>query len=139
MATTGSGPPIAPVLHRSLLTGLLMLSGIMIVFKSGVLGPRPADVNETLGYALAALSVALVAVALLVLKPRVPVRQPRQPVEQYWSSAMSTVLPLWLVMEAAGLIAIIGYFLGGQAIAAVAIAVSIGAFIWYGPRAFAEA
>jgi hypothetical protein len=139
MAKPRSGPPIAPVLHRSLLTGLLMLTGIMIVFTSGALGRRPVDGNQTLGYALSALSVALVAGALLVLKPRVPVRHPRQPVEEYWSSVMSTILPLWLVMEAAGLLAIIGYFMGGQAIAAVAIGVSIGAFIWYGPNAFAEA
>jgi small-conductance mechanosensitive channel len=91
-----------------------------------------------LGYGFSALSFVLVAVALLLLKPRVPARESRQPVEEYWSSVTSTILPMWFVMEAAGLIAIVGYFLTGQSVAAVAIAISIGAFIWYGPKAFVQ-
>jgi hypothetical protein len=78
-------------------------------------------------------------VALLVLKPRVPVRRTSQPVEAYWSSVTGTILPMWFVMEGAGLLAIVGYLLGGETVAAIAIAVSIGTFIWYGPKAFAKA
>jgi hypothetical protein len=123
------------VLHRSLLTGQLILTGVMIVLRSGDTGTQSED-NQMLGYGLSALSLVLVAVALLLLKPRVPVRAGRQPVEEYWTSAASAILPMWFVMEGAGLIAIVGYFLTGQTVAAVAIAISIGAFIWYGPKAF---
>ena len=35
MSTTRTGPPIAPVLHRSLLTSLLLVTGVMIVVRSG--------------------------------------------------------------------------------------------------------
>jgi hypothetical protein len=120
-----------------------MLTGVMIVLRSGDLGPRFPDINQVLGYLLSALSfvlvaVALVAVALLLLKPRVPARGPRQSLEEYWSSATRTILPMWFVMEAAGMIAIVGYYLTGQALAAVAIGISVGAFIWYGPKAFAD-
>ena len=138
MATTRPGPPIAPVLHRSLLTGLLILTGVMVVLRSGETGAESSADNQMLGYGFSALSFVLVAVALLLLKPRVPARESRQPVEEYWSSVSSTILPMWFVMEGAGLIAIVGYFLTGQSVAAVAIAISIGAFIWYGPKAFVQ-
>jgi hypothetical protein len=121
---------MAPVLHRSLVTGLLMLTGVMIVLRSGDMGPRSSGTNQMLGYLLSALSIVLVAVALLLLKPRVPARAPQQTVEEYWSSAMSRVLPMWFVMEAAGMIAIVNYFLTAQTVAAIAIGISIAAFIW---------
>jgi hypothetical protein len=131
-----TGPPIAPVLHRSLLTGLLLLTGVMVVLRSGDTGAESFDDNEVLGYSFAALSFVLVAVALLFLKPRVRAREPKQPVEEYWSSVTPTILPLWFVMEGAGMIAIVGYFLTGLIATAAAIGISIAVFIWYGPRAF---
>jgi hypothetical protein len=138
MATTRPGPPIAPVLHRSLLTGLLILTVVMVVLRSGDTGEQSTDDNQMLGYLLSALSFVLVAVALLLLKPRVPVREPRQPVEEYWPSVMSTILPMWFVIEAAGMLAIVSYFLTGETVAAAAIGITIGAFIWCGPRAFVQ-
>jgi hypothetical protein len=137
---TRAGFPIAPVLHRSLLTSLLLVTGVLVVLRSGDTGAAPLDGgNQILGYMLSALSFVLVAVAVLFLKPRVPIRQERQPVEEYWSSVTKTILPMWFTMEAAGTIAVVGYFLTGVTVAAVAIAVSIGLFIWYGPKAFAQA
>jgi hypothetical protein len=115
-----------------------MLTGVMVVLRSADMGARLSDDTQMLGYGFSALSFALVAVALLVLKPRVPARALRQPVEEYWSSASGTILPMWFVMEAAGLIAIVGYFLTGHAVAAVAIGISIAVFIWYGPKAFVD-
>ncbi len=128
-----------PVLHRSLLTGQLILTGVMVVLRSGDTGAQSSADNQMLGYGFSALSLVLVAVALLLLKPRVPPREARQPIEEYWSSVTSTILPMWFVMEGAGLIAIVGYFLTGQTVAAAAIAISIAAFIWYGPKAFEHA
>jgi hypothetical protein len=126
------------VLHRSLLTGQLILTGVMVVLRTGDASARLSSDNQMLGYGLSALSLVLVAVAVLLLKPRVPVRKPRQPVEEYWASVTGTILPMWFVMEGAGLLAIVGYFLTGQTVAAAAIAISIGAFIWYGPKAFVQ-
>lgn len=138
--TTRTGIPIAPVLHRSLLTSLLLVTGVLVVLRSSDTGASPlGGGNHMLGYVLSALSLVLVAVAVLFMKPRVPIRQERQPVEEYWSSATKAILPMWFIMEAAGTIAVVGYFLTGVTVAAVAIAVSIGLFIWYGPKAFAQA
>ena len=139
MAKTRTGPPIAPVLHRSLLTSLLLVTGVLVVLRSGDTGASPLGANHLLGYLLSALSFTLVGVAVLFLKPRVPVRRERQPEEEYWSSVTGTILPMWFMMEAAGVIAVVGYFLTGMTVAAVAIAVSIGLFIWYGPKAFLQA
>ena len=139
MGMNQTNPPVAPILHRSLLTGLLMLSVVMVVFKSAGMGPQFAGDGGMLAYTLSALSFVLVGVAVLLLKPRVPGRGPRQSVEEYWPSVTGKVLPVWFVMEAAGMSAIVGYFLTGHTITAVAIGVSIGAFIWCGPNAFAKA
>jgi len=136
---TRTGPPIAPVLHRSLLTSLLLITGVMVVLRSGDSGASGTSGNQMLGYAFSALSFVLVAVALLYLKPRVPARRERQPVEEYWSSVTGTILPMWFVMEAASVLAVVGYFLTGLTVTAVAIAVSIDLFIWYGPKAFVQA
>lgn len=115
-----------------------MLTGVMVVIRSNDMGPRSADVNQALGYSLAALSFVLVAVAVLLLKPRVPAREARQSVEDYWASVTRTILPMWFVMEAAGMIAVVGYFLTGHTVTAAAIGISIAVFIWYGPKAFVE-
>ena len=64
MATTRSGPPVAPVLHRSLITGLLMLTGVMVILRSGDTGVQPDENNRMLGYGLSSLSLALVPFAL---------------------------------------------------------------------------
>jgi hypothetical protein len=130
---------MAPVLHRSLLTGLLMVTGVMVVLRSGDSGAQSGADNQTIGYLLSGASFVLVAVALLWLKPRVPVREARQPVDEYWSSVTNTILPMWFVMEGAGMAAVVGYFLSGMTVAAVAIAMSIGVFIWYGPKTFVQA
>jgi len=111
----------------------------MVVLRSGDSGASGTSGNQMLGYAFSALSFVLVAVALLYLKPRVPARRERQPVEEYWSSVTGTILPMWFVMEAASVLAVVGYFLTGLTVTAVAIAVSIGLFIWYGPKAFVQA
>ena len=134
MPTTRSGPPVAPVLHRSLVTGLLLLTGVMVVLRSGDMDP--SSDNQMLGYLLSAASFLMLAMAVLFLKPRVPARKPHQLVEEYWSSATPTILPMWFVMEGAGMAAIVGYFLTGETVAALAIGISIAAFIWYGPKAF---
>jgi small-conductance mechanosensitive channel len=110
----------------------------MVVLRSGDTGASASSSNQMLGYGFSALSFVLVAFALLFLKPRVPARRERQPVEEYWSSVSGTILPVWFVMEAASVIAVVGYFLTGLTVTAVAIAVSIGLFIWYGPKAFAQ-
>src|SRR5690554_759688 len=67
MPKTRSGPPIVPVIHRSLVTGLLMLTGVMVLLKPGGL-EASADIRLA-GDLLSALSFVLLAVALLFLKP----------------------------------------------------------------------
>jgi len=136
MPRTRAGPPIAPVIHRSLVTGLLMLTGVMVVFKSS--GMAAVVYSQSAGNVLTAVSFVILAVALLFLKPRVPLRARHETVEDYWSAAAPRVLPMWFVMEGAGLCAIAAYYLTSGTIAALAIGISIGAFIWYGPRAFVD-
>ena len=61
--TTRAGPPIPPVLHRSLLTGQLILTGVMVVLRSGDTGVQLSDDNQMLGYGLSAACRLLVPAA----------------------------------------------------------------------------
>jgi hypothetical protein len=82
----------------------------------------------------------LLAIALLVFKPRVPERGPRQSVDEYWSAPDVTakVFLVWFLMEGAGAISAVGYFLTGQPVAAAVMALAIVAFWLCGPSIFAK-
>ena len=133
----------APLLHRFLLIGLVMLAAVFVFLRSRGMALLPPEDNVTrvIGYTLSALPFVLIAVALLLLKPRVPARGPRQSIEEYWSdmNVNAKVFPVWFIMEGAGMTANIGYFLTGEPVAAVAMGLAIVAFAWCGPNAFAKA
>lgn len=132
-----------PLLHRFLGIGLVTVSASLTVVKYLGLAPtlRHDDVTSVIAYAFSGLAVVLAAVALVVFKPRVPERSPGQSVEEYWSTAEvgSKVLPVWFLLEGAGTIAAVGYFLSSEPMAAVATGVVIVVFWWCGPNVFAKA
>ena len=82
----------------------------------------------------------LAAVALVVFKPRVPERPTTQPVAEYWTTPQvgMKVLPVWFLLEGAGTLAVVAYFLTGEPVAAVAAGTLIAAFWWCGPNVFAK-
>jgi hypothetical protein len=130
------------MLHRFLGIGLITVAATLFLLRyldiaSGLGATR---VTLVLAYALSGVAVALAAVALVVFKPRVPERSSAQSVEEYWSTPEvgSKVLPVWFLLEGAGTLAAVGYFLTSEPVAAVAAGVLIGAFWWCGPSVFAK-
>lgn len=135
-------PATGPMLHRFLGIGLMSLAAALLLLKYfGIAqGLRADSVTRLIAYALSGIAVVLAAVALVVFKPRVPERSAAQSVEEYWSTPdiASKVLPVWFLLEGAGTLAAVGYFLTSEPVAAVAAGVLIVAFWWCGPNVFAK-
>jgi hypothetical protein len=135
-------PATVPMLHRFLGIGLLTVAAALLLLKYFGIAPglRADSVTRLIAYSLSGIAVVLAAVALVVFKPRVPERSAAQSVEEYWSTPEvgSKVLPVWFLLEGAGTIAAVGYFLSSEPVAAVAMGVLIAAFWWCGPNVFAK-
>ena len=137
-----AAPATAPLLHRSLGIGLVMMAGVMSVLRYRGLAPTlPPESITSIAYTLSALCVVLVAVALLVIKPRVPDRRPQQSIEEYWSTpgVGAKAFLVWFLMDGAGMIGAVGYLLTGETVAFAAMGVAIVAFWLCGPNMFAKA
>lgn len=89
-------------------------------------------------YALSGVSFLMSAAALLFLKPLVPDRKTGQTPAAYWADAAVApkALLFWFVLEGAGVLASVAYFLGGVLVAAAVLTIAIVAFWLNGPRAF---
>jgi hypothetical protein len=126
-----------PLLHRFLLTGLVVLTGVLALLRWQGIAPLPPGDSEVIGYTFAALSIVLVLISLLLFKPRIPGRKPQQSIEQYWSAPEVTqsVLVMWFLMEGAGLLAAIGFFLSGEPAPIASLAIALVVFWLNGPNA----
>src|SRR5688572_28089632 len=123
-----TAPATAPLLHRCLGIGLVMMAAVMSFLRYRGLAPAlPPDSIRLIAYALSGFSVVLVAVALVVIKPRVPDRRPQQSVEDYWSTPEvdGKAFLVWFLMEGAGMMAAVGYLLTGQPVSVVAMGLAI--------------
>ena len=107
----------------------------------GIVPTLSPDSITPAAYMLSGFCGMLVAVALFILKPRVPGRRPQQSVEAYWSAPEvgAKVFLVWFVMDSAGMMAAVGYFLTGELVSAVAMGLAIVAFWLCGPHVFAKA
>ena len=132
-----------PLLHRFLGIGLVMVATVFVAL--GFVGIAPLLPREgaspVIAYAMSGVAVVLGVVALLFLKPRVPDRKPGQSVEQYWSApeAGARVLPVWFLLEGAGMTSAIGYLLTGEPVALIVAVLAITAFWLCGPNTFDRA
>jgi hypothetical protein len=137
-----AAPATAPLLHRSLGIGLVMMAAVMSFLRYRGLAPTlPPDGIKSIAYALSALSVVLVAVALLVIKPHVPERLVHQSIEEFWSTPKvgAKAFLVWFLLDGAGMMAAVGYLLTGQPVTVVAMGLAIVAFWLCGPNVFAKA
>jgi hypothetical protein len=139
-----AGDPQAttPLLHRFLGIGLVILAALFFALRTLGLAPELGhdSVTRVMAYTLSGCGAGLAAVALLVFKPRVPDRSSGQSVEQYWSTpeVSTKVVPVWFLLEGAGTLAAVGYFLTGEPVSAGATGVLIVAFWLCGPNVFAK-
>ena len=143
MSTAGTGPPPQPgpaLLHRFLGIGLVMLAAAMVIVRHA--GGIEAAPEDTLlpAYITSGVSFLMCAAALMFLKPLVPRRGAGKPIAAYWAdpSVAPKALRVWFILEGAGVMASVSYFLGGGMIAAALIVLSVAVYWLNGPRVFAE-
>jgi len=129
------------MLHRFLGIGLVTLTALALVGKFFGVVPLlpPDDVTAKIAYVMSALSAGVIGYALLVLKPRAQVRTATQSVDQFWKTPanVTLVLPVWFLLEGAGVVAVVAYGTTGNPVAAAAMAVGVIAFWMSGPAKFA--
>ena len=120
---------------------MVVASALASLRYRGIAPTLSPDSITPAAYMLSGFCGMLVAVALFILKPRVPDRRPQQSVEAYWSAPEvgAKVFVVWFVMDSAGMMAAVGYFLTGELVSAVAMGLAIVAFWLCGPNVFAKA
>ncbi len=128
-------------LHLFLGIGLVTVSLAFFVLRYLGFQLMHDTVPPIVAYVLSGLSVVLTALALVIFKPRVPDRSPGQSVDEYWSTpeVVARIMTVWFLLEGAGTIAAVGYFLTGEPVSAIATGAAIVAFWLCGPNVFAKA
>ena len=110
------------ILHAALAIGLSVVGGTFVFVLRG-LGPSLTN-TPVIGYATAGLGLANLAVVVGFFRPRIPQRRTDQAPDDYWATneARAAAIVIWAMVEGAGLIALVGYFLTGSVVpAAVAV------------------
>lgn len=136
-----SADDAAPVPADGLYWRLGVMVGFAVVFCVvttivGIAPILPPDAFATqLAYGCAAI-VAVAVVAGLVLQARIPRRSAGQPTEEYWLMlpVASAATLTWFVLEAAVMLAAVGYFLTTDALTMYGLGAAIAAFLWANPR-----
>lgn len=138
---TGTRPPQTSqgnpaLLHKLLGIGLAIMAVAMIIARHSA-GDSP-DGSNLPAYAIAGVSAVMLGAALMFLKPLVPRRRAGQTVAAYWTdrAVVPKALLVWFILEGAGVLASISYFLGGGPYALVAIAAAVVAYWINGPAVF---
>jgi hypothetical protein len=140
MATIGTPTPpnqaTPALLHKFLGIGLVIMAAAMVIARRSV-GDSPQGSNLP-AYAIAGVSAVMVGAALMFLKPLVPRRRAGQTIAAYWTdrAVIPKALLVWFILDGAGVLASISYFLGGGASALVAIAAAVAAYWMNGPGVF---
>ena len=104
------------LIHLALFTGTALM-GIVMFIARGRASPPPS-VDLTLGLALAGVAVLGITIALTQLRQRIPARSSDQSPADFWGNdrARAAALIFWAVLEGAGLLGVVAYYLSGSAI-----------------------
>lgn len=126
------------VIHRSLMAGYSTILAVFAYLMFSASGPLIPD-STVIGYALAVTSLTLLGLAVTLFRGRVPHRAKEQPVAEFWARGATSVsaVVLWAVMEAAGTLGLVGWFLSGNLVALAAGLGALGALVIYSPRQLA--
>src|SRR6266508_2348522 len=83
----------------------------------------------------AALVIGSILVGIAFFRPRIPQRRMDQGPDEYWltNEARGAAVIVWATVEAAGLIAWVGYFLTGRAVPAAVAALAVVTLITLRP------
>jgi len=132
-APPAAGARGARILHAALVIGSILV-GIVFFFVVPRNGRAFRD-DPLAGYLTAGLGLANLAVAIGFFRPRIPQRRMDQGPDEYWmtNEARGAAIVLWAMVEAAGLISWVGYYLTGRAVPAAVAALAVVTLITLRP------
>ncbi|MDQ8164398.1 MAG: hypothetical protein P3A28_01390 [Gemmatimonadota bacterium] len=104
------------LVHLSLFMGTTLVGVVMFMLRARM--DPPPTVDLTLGLALAGVAVLGIAIALTQLRQRVTPRGSSQSPADYWGDARIRLAAMifWAVLEGAGLLSVVAYYLSGSPI-----------------------
>ncbi len=125
---------VVRILHAAMLGGLVATGGTLVLVRRLVPLPAMGD-SRMLAPVLTTAAGLLLTVAWLALRSRVPARRSEQSADAYWGVPSTRVgaIVLWGVVEGAGVIAAVGFFLTGGGTTAAAYALALVTLVLLGP------
>lgn len=128
-----SAPPVSSARGARILHGALVLGSIMVgaVFFYLVRTLGPSFPNAIVAYVTAAVALVNMTFAVAFFRPRIPERRTDEAPDDYWSrnEVRGAAVIIWAMVEAAGLLAWVGYLLTGNGAPAAVGLLAIGALI----------
>jgi hypothetical protein len=129
-------------MHRFLGLGVTFVAVVFLGLRQMGMGPLLAEGESTpaITWALKGGTILLAAIALLVLRPRVPRAQPGQTPTQFWATPANAQAAqlFWFVLEAACIIASIGFLMTGDRFLGATMVAMVFIFWLNGPARFQQ-
>ena len=118
------------IVHRALLAGLLLLGVVLAVLR--LRHWRAFESAPIIGVGAAILALVLIAATLL---RKTPWRPPGQTPSEYWAIGESrrAALVLWMLIEAAGVLAWVGHLLTGSSLVAGVAGLAMAWLFFFSP------
>jgi len=111
----------ARIMHAALAIGLLLVGATFFLVRQ----VQPLDSMPGVGLAVAGIALAVLAGCFAFLRGRVPQRHTDQSPDDYWAANENRgpAVVLWAGVDSAGVLAWMGYMIGGGQVAPAAVAV----------------
>jgi|SRR2546422_369122 len=123
----------ARILHATLVLGQIVV-GATFFYLLRAQG-QPLGGGPLIGYVTAGLALVNLTAGLGLLRSRIPQRRMDQSPDDYWGTneARAPSIMIWAMIEGAGLLSWVGYFLTGGIVPAAVAVLSIVALIMLRP------
>jgi hypothetical protein len=101
------------LIHLGLTMGVVLMAVTIAAMRISGSAPEPS-MSSTTALGITGAGVLAIAISLAVLRPRVGQRDSAESVDDFWSGPPTqAALIAWAVIEAGGLLGVVGYMLSG--------------------------
>ena len=136
---TQSGQPgaflTARIIHLALAACVLLF--LVVAWFVGPAAGAPAAGLDTLVTVLPLGCLGLFLGAI-VLARRLPSRSPAQTADEWWAANLPTAIVTWAMLEGAGLLAAVTFFMTGHRAAALWAVIAVLLLLWHAPGRMAS-
>ena len=127
----------AVILHRCLVAGLFVMSGVialLVFLRTAPLLPHD-ETALLIGKVMAGVSLCQLVLGLVIFRPRMPEFRRSHAGETYWDSpgSLEAAQKVWFFIDGAGITSLVGFLLTGDLAPAVTATIAIAAMLLSGP------